>query len=195
MFSARSRSSKCPGSSGSACPTPLSIRTRLSPVSTRRIFWQKVYGTDRARNAARPSAASDPWQVRLTTTVEYVLLLVALPLLAIQLWLATARHGLKAAFKSSVRLIATAFAPGSVLVYVIGFVVFAVIPYFLLFTKTPSSNAWIDAGLFAGRLFVAALLLLFGWVATVSALGELRSGDSTAGEVNQGAEHAPVVST
>jgi hypothetical protein len=145
-----------------------------------------------ARNAARPRESSVPWQVTLTATLEYVLLLIALPLVTIQLWLATARAGIKAALKSSGRLITRAFAPGSVLVYVLGFVVFAVIPYFLLFTRTPSSNAWVDAGLFAARLLSAALLFLFGWVVTVSALGELRSGDSTAGELNQGAEHAPV---
>lgn len=146
----------------------------------------------KVRNAAKPLSGNVPWQVTLTTTIEYVLLVLALPLASIHLWLSTSREGLKSAIKSSGRTIAHAFSPRSVIVYVLGFIVFAVIPYFLLFTRTPSSNAWVDVGLFVTRLFLAAVFSLIGWVITVSALGELRATGSTAGDLSQGTQHAQV---
>ena len=55
----------------------------------------------------------------------------------------------------------------------IGFVFFAVLPYFLLFSKTQASSTWLDIGLLSGRLLLAVLLSLVGWVVTVGALTQL----------------------
>jgi hypothetical protein len=144
------------------------------------------------RNPVRPAGSSVPWQVTLTTTVKYVLLLVAIPLAAVHLWLRTAREGLKIAVKTSGRLLGHAFGARSVLVYALGFVVFGVLPYFLLFTRTPANNAWVEAGFLGARLLIAGLLSLIGWAITVCALGDLRAETSTADELHQGTEHAPV---
>jgi MFS family permease len=110
------------------------------------------------------------WQSILITTLEYLLFCLVLPLAAIHLWIATARDGLKQTFKQSVRIIGRAFAPQSVVIYVIGFVLFAVVPYFLIVTKTPVNSAWLDAGLLVVRLLLAVLFSLIGWVVTVGAL-------------------------
>jgi len=110
------------------------------------------------------------WQSILITALEYLLFCLLLPLTAIHLWIATARDGLKQTFKQSARIIGRAFAPQSVVIYAIGFVFFAVVPYFLIVTKTPVNSAWLDAGLLVVRLLLAVLFSLIGWVVTVGAL-------------------------
>jgi len=110
------------------------------------------------------------WQSVLITTLEYLLFCLVLPLAAIHLWIATARDGLKQTFKQSARIIGRAFAPQSVVIYAIGFLFFAVVPYFLIVTKTPVNSAWLDAGLLVARLLLAVLFSLIGWVVTVGAL-------------------------
>jgi hypothetical protein len=112
------------------------------------------------------------------STVQYLLFCLILPLAAIHLWIAAARDGLVQSFKRSPRILARAFAPRSVVIYVIGFIFFAVLPYFLVVTRTPVTNAWLDAGLLVGRLALAALFSLTGWVVTVGALAQR-------GEANQ----------
>ncbi len=110
------------------------------------------------------------WQSILITALEYLLFCLMLPLAAIHLWIATARDGLKQTLKQSARIIGRAFAPQSVVTYAIGFVFFAVVPYFLIVTKTPVNSAWLDAGLLIVRLLLAVLFSLIGWVVTVGAL-------------------------
>jgi len=141
--------------------------------------------------APKPQTAS--WQSVAVTTVEYLLFCLVLPLAAIHLWIGTAREGLKQTFKRSPRIIARAFAPQSVLTYAIGFVVFAVVPYFLVVTKTPASSAWLDAGLLVVRLLLAAVFSLVGWVVTMGALERLRdaSGAASAAQPSEGTSHVP----
>ena len=128
------------------------------------------------------------------TTIEYLLFCLVLPLGAIHLWIGTARDGLQQTFKSFLRILARSYAPRSVLIYAIGFVFFAVAPYFLIITKTPVSNAWLDAGLLVARLLLAVLLSLIAWVVTVGALGE--RGEAGRGvavsQPSEGTGHVPV---
>jgi len=149
----------------------------------------------RAQQAAPKPVApkSQPvnWQSVAITTIEYLLFCLILPLAAIHLWIGTAREGLKRTFKQSPRILARAFAPRSVLIYAIGFVVFAVIPYFLIVTKTPVNSAWLDAGLLVARLLLAALFSLIGWVVTVGALGMRGDTDAKVTQPIEGAGHVP----
>lgn len=133
------------------------------------------------------------WQTVALTTLEYLIFFLILPLAAIHLWLVTAREGLNKAFKGSARILARAFAPQAVIAYAIGFVVFAVIPYFLVVTRTPAGTAWLDAGLLVVRLLLAVAFSLIGWVATAGALGELReaSGAVNTAQTNEGPRHVP----
>jgi hypothetical protein len=55
-----------------------------------------------------------------------------------------------------------------------GFVVFAVIPYLLLFKTTTTKHAWLEVALFVGRLGLVFGLTLFGWVVTMAALAVSR---------------------
>lgn len=111
------------------------------------------------------------WKVAIFSTLRYLSFGLILPLLAIHIWLATVRDGLGGAFKKIASLLSRAFSPQSVLIYIVGFLIFAVVPYFLLFKTTKTSHAWLELSLLVVRLAVVFAMTLFGWVITVRALG------------------------
>lgn len=161
-----------------------------APVATVREAARSLPG------AARPVAPKTQpvsWQTVAITTLEYLVFFLILPISAIHLWIASARDGLKRSFNRSARILARAFAPQAVLAYAIGFVFFAIIPYFLVVTRTPAGTAFLDAGLLVVRLLLAAMFSLIGWVVTVGALGELSEAKSAAGvaQTNEGTGHVP----
>jgi hypothetical protein len=119
------------------------------------------------------SRAPMNWKGAALSTIRYLALGLVLPLAAIHLWLATARDGLIAAIKRIGQLLARAFAPQSVLVYVVGFLIFAVVPYFLLFRTTPNKHAWLELSLLGIRVAAVFALTLLGWVITVKAIALL----------------------
>ncbi len=110
------------------------------------------------------------WKHAFVSSLRYLVFGLALPLAAIHLWLATVRDGLGGTIRKLVPHLGQAFAPQSVLIYIAGFFVFAMLPYFLLFRTTPSSHAWLEIGLLVARLIIVFALSLFGWVITVRAL-------------------------
>jgi len=110
------------------------------------------------------------WKGAALSTIRYLALGLVLPLAAIHLWLATARDGLLAALKRTRQLLARAFAPQSVFIYVVGFLIFAVVPYFLLFRATPNKHAWLEIVLLTARLAAVFALTLLGWITTVKAI-------------------------
>jgi hypothetical protein len=120
----------------------------------------------------RPAARPIDWKVALFSTIRYLCFGLVLPLAAIHLWLATVRDGLGGAIRRIAKLLARAFAPQSVLIYIAGFLIFAVAPYFLLFRTTQTKHAWLELSLLVGRLVVVFALTLFGWTITVRALAE-----------------------
>lgn len=127
----------------------------------------------RIASATKPHPArSIDWKVALLSTVRYLTLGLVLPLAAIHLWLATEHEGLLAAVRRITTHLGRAFAPRSVLIYIAGFLVFAVAPYFLLFRTMQTKHAWLEVSLFVVRLVVVFALTLFGWVTTVRALGQ-----------------------
>jgi hypothetical protein len=115
------------------------------------------------------------WKGAALSTVRYLALGLVLPLAAIHLWLATARDGLIAALKRMGQLLARAFSPQSVLIYIVGFLIFAVAPYFLLFRTTPNKHAWLELVLLGIRVAAVFALTLLGWVITVKAIALLSS--------------------
>jgi hypothetical protein len=119
---------------------------------------------------ARETSPPIDWKAATLSTVRYLAFGLVLPLTAIHLWLTTAQEGLGAAIKKLKTLLGRAFAPQSVLIYVVGFLVFAVIPYFLLFKTIPTKHAWLDLSFFVARLAIIFALTLFGWVMTVKAI-------------------------
>jgi hypothetical protein len=118
----------------------------------------------------RVTAKPIDWRAATLSTVRYLTFGLFLPLAAIHLWLATAREGLGQAILKLGRHLRNAFAPQSILVYIAGFLIFGVAPYFLLFRSIPSKHAWLEISLLVARLAVVFALTLFGWVITVKAL-------------------------
>ena len=125
-----------------------------------------------ATGANAPPARPIDWKVALLSTVRYLTFGLLLPLAAIHLWLATAQEGLLAAIRKVTTHLARAFAPRSVLIYIAGFLIFGVAPYFLLFKTTSTRHAWLELSLLVARLVAVFALTLFGWVITVRALGQ-----------------------
>ena len=147
-----------------------------------------------------PAVRSAPWQAVALSTLQYLLMLLVLPLASIHLWIDAASAGLKTAVKRFPRTFVRAFAPRSVLTYAIGFVMFAIVPYFLITRRTPVTSPWLDVSLLGVRLTLAVLFSLIGWVVTVAALTSLATGKPVGAEeldsrrFNQGTEHVPAES-
>jgi hypothetical protein len=112
------------------------------------------------------------WKIALLSTIRYLAFGLILPLMAIHLWLATAREGLGSALRRVGSHLANAFAPRAVLTYLTGFLIFGVAPYFLLFKTTRTSHAWLELGLLIARLATVFVLTLLGWAITVRALAQ-----------------------
>lgn len=130
-------------------------------------------GAAAARPPARTAAEAFSWKEVILTTLRFLILGLVLPLFAIHLWIAAARRGLIGAFRSIKHVLAAALAPGAVLVYAIGLLLFGLIPYFLITTNYSRGGAWTEIGLLAGRLLVASLFMLCGWLITLGALSIL----------------------
>lgn len=109
------------------------------------------------------------WSYVLLVTARLLFFGLVLPLVAIRLWLGLARAGLGGMFRGFGRVL----APQTVLTYAVGMVVFGVIPYFLLFTRTGTKGEWSELTLFGLRLVLAFLFTLLGWVLTLRALASL----------------------
>lgn len=146
------------------------------------------------RGVINATAESRPaplhWQEALMSWLWIILFGVVLPLLASHLWLSASRDGLKTTLKRIHRVAARAFAPRPVLVYIIGFFVFALLPYFVLYTRTPITNGWGELLMFGLRLAVAFVLTLLGWTITLGALARTTPPEALASEA--AAEAPPV---
>lgn len=112
----------------------------------------------------------------LMTAFRYLLIGVFAPVLAIQLWVAASSNGPRSLLSSLRKVVVRAFAPQSLIVYVCGFLIFAVIPYVLITRKISTDHAWLEFSFLMLRLSASALLILLGWVTTVGALSILSRG-------------------
>jgi hypothetical protein len=127
--------------------------------------WPAVQPSSSVSQTAAPS-----WSQLALSTLRLLVFAIILPLGAIHLWSAAAREGFFAALKKLPRNLLRAFAPQSALVYSLGFILFGLIPYFLLFTHIPASDPWVAFSFFVARLLLAFVFTLYGWVLTMSAL-------------------------
>lgn len=115
------------------------------------------------------------FESQLTTVVatRYLLAGVVAPLIAIQLWIAASRDGLGSTFRGLRQIAVRALGPQSLFVYGVGLLLFAVAPYFLIFHTAQFERAWLEVALLTIRLLLSAVLILFGWVTTISTLSLL----------------------
>ncbi|HEV7889202.1 MAG TPA: hypothetical protein VGP08_01115 [Pyrinomonadaceae bacterium] len=155
----------------------------------------KVEDARRAILNATPESRVTPlyWQEALMSWLWIILFGVVLPLLAAHLWLGVARDGLKTTVSRIHRVAARAFAPRAVLVYIIGFFVFALLPYFVLYTRTAVTNGWAELLMFGLRIAVTFVLTLLGWTITLGALARTTPPETLAHDA--AAEAPPPVET
>ncbi len=126
-------------------------------------------------------AQSLQWPQVALAALRFLIFAVVLPLACVRLWLETLRGGVRPTLKTIHLIFSRAFAPQFVSVYAVGFLFFAVLPYFLLFTNTHAAGARIEFGVLILRLLLVFFLTLFGWIVTVAALVKL--GKTEAKEV------------
>jgi hypothetical protein len=117
-----------------------------------------------------PPPAPLHWQEALVSTLRLLLLWVLLPLMAAHAWLSVAGAGLLETLKRFHRVVGRAFTPRSVLVYATGLLAFALMPFFIVYTRTTVSNDWAELLLFGLRLALAFAFTLLGWTIPLGAL-------------------------
>ncbi len=146
-----------------------------------------VTDTEAARPAlipvSHPSAAHPPvlplrWPDVFIASLRLMLLGVVLPLAAIHLWLAAARDSFIGTVRRVPQILAHAFSAQAILIYAVGLILFLLMPYFLIFTRTTVRNAWAELLLFGLRLALAFVFTLWGWLITVGALAKTDAKES-----------------
>jgi hypothetical protein len=125
-----------------------------------------------AHVAARPSPQPTDWRGVAITALQFLLFGIALPLAAINLWIAAARDGLGHAIKRAHRTLYKSFSPGTMLIYLVGLLIFGLMPYLLVGMHPPIKGELIEVGQLGIQLALAALLALFGWILTLGALSQ-----------------------
>lgn len=100
---------------------------------------------------------------------------ILLPLTLIHLWVAVAGQDLltlvrggRASLKKLGLILGRAFAPGSVLIYSVGLLFFALIPYELLFVHVVVPGTKREFMVFTVRLVLVFLFILLGWIITLA---------------------------
>ena len=129
-----------------------------------------------AANSAGTAVAEKAGEERIKTLATTITIVNALilyfivPLFSIHLWIATLQAGFKQAIVGLLRIIVRAFAPRSVLTYLLGLIIFGVLPYYIITTRTPIKSPWLDLTMLGLRIALALLVIMIGWIITVGAL-------------------------
>jgi hypothetical protein len=105
--------------------------------------------------------------------VQILLLYILLPLIAIHLWIVTAREGLAAAFKGFKRVLTRSLAPRSLLIYTAICAVFGAVVYLLLFKTITVKSEWTELWVVGIKTSLALLLMFIGWLLTLGSISEL----------------------
>lgn len=106
-------------------------------------------------------------------TVRFLLFAYIFPLTLIHLWIDSLGNDFVSTYKNFKAILAKAFAPISVLIYFIGLIVFAFIPFLLLSPIIELQHSKVVIGLLIVRVIVAFLFVFIGWIVTVNALSRI----------------------
>jgi hypothetical protein len=142
--------------------------------------WQAHYAVSTPVQFAQASPATPLIRssALIFATVRSLLFWIVLPLTMIHLWIGVTNDdlghlvsgGAGSILKRTGRALADAFAPQSVMIYVIGFVLFALVPYAVLFVQVPVNGIRTDFAVFVLRILLVYLLSLVGWLITLNSL-------------------------
>lgn len=148
------------------------VEARIAPAPVAQptpYVYQPPASSEQAKKDSTPPLK---WSLVLLSTMRLLVLVVLLPLAAIHLWTTCARYGLKYALKRAGPTLARAFSPRSVLIYMLGLVLFGLIPYLLLIKPIHFQRGWLEIGVFVLRLALVFALTLYGWALTVGILSQ-----------------------
>ena len=128
------------------------------------------------------------WPTLLFSTLRYLIFGVLLPLITIHLWIAVARQGLKSLTAGGAKAIGQrighafvrAVDADSVLIYLLGLIIFGAAPYFILRTTISAKGTKTDFAILIVQLLLAYVVTLIGWVVTVSTLAKMSAKASPA---------------
>ena len=128
------------------------------------------------------------WPTVIFATIRFLLFAIALPLATIHLWIRVSAGDIRTLFSGGAeatvkrigRWLARAFAFDSVLIYALGTILFAFLPYAVLFIKISPKGTKTDFAVFIAQLLIAFCLSLIGWIVTVTALSKLNPQTSIA---------------
>ena len=143
--------------------------------------WQVRYPAPRPPIVFPPAAAKPPplhWPTLLFATLRGLLFAVLLPLATIHLWIEVAAHDARTLFSGGAgviakrlgRVMSLAFTSSAVFIYAVGLILFALIPYVLLFIHPSAKGTKTDFAVFGFRLLFIFAFTLFGWIVTLTAL-------------------------
>ena len=143
--------------------------------------WQVRYPPPVLALSGPPKSQPVHWPTLLFGTLRFVIFGVALPLAAIHLWIEVAACNLRESLRSGGKAILSrlgkrfsgAFASESVLIYALGLILFALVPYLLLFVPVTVKGNKTDFAVFILRLVLSFVFTFIGWVVTVSTLAKL----------------------
>src|SRR5437660_10942735 len=172
------------------------------------VFWalldkfQLHYPAPKAALAESLRGAPKPqplhWPTVIFATIRFLVFAVALPLATIHLWIRVSAGDIRTLFSGGAeatvkrigRWLARAFASDSVLAYALGAILFALIPYAVLFIKISPKGTKTDFAVFIAQLLIAFCFSLIGWIVTVTALSKVNTQTSIA-DVPQRAPSTP----
>ena len=146
--------------------------------------WQLHYPAPKAAIVfppAPPKSQPVHWPTLLFGTLRCLLFGIVFPLALIHKWIEVTRNDLKTLLAGGAKGIlirigrgcAHAFSSSSVLTYALGLIVFALIPYALLFVPVTIKGNKTEFVVFILRLVLVFAFTLFGWIVTVSTLAKL----------------------
>ena len=142
-----------------------------------------------------PPAAARPqplhWPTLLFATVRGLLFAVLLPLATIHLWIEVAAHDVRGLFSGGAggtvkrlgKVMTRAFTSSAVFIYALGLILFALIPYALLFVQISPKGTKTDFAVFIFRLLLVFGFTLFGWIVTLTALAKDSRSESAVSTV------------
>ena len=114
------------------------------------------------------------WHGKTLNWLWMVFFYLALPLMAMHVWIAAVREGIGATFRKYLRHMIRAFAPRSLAVYVLAWIINGLLAYLLLFAfKTQFGGPWVELILLGLRMGLAALLVFMAWFVSLGALAEV----------------------
>ena len=143
--------------------------------------WQLRYPPPVLALSGPPKSQPMHWPTLIFGTLRFVIFGVALPLAAIHLWIEVAACNLRESLRSGGKAILSrmgkrfslAYASESVLIYALGLIFFALVPYLLLFVPVTVKGNKTDFTIFIVRLVLSFVFTLIGWVVTLSTLAKL----------------------